>query len=80
MKGSQDVPQAEDMEMKAFVVRSDAGNKPSWLKLNVMKTYSGKYDTTDEERLAHQFGNYDEAQGIADDWSDVPGVWRVERV
>jgi hypothetical protein len=72
--------QVEDMECKTWVVRTDVGNKPSWLKLNVMKDRTQKFDTTDDERIAHQFNDHEEAENVAADWSDVPGVWYVERV
>lgn len=74
------MPQVEDMEMKAFVVRGDVNNRPAWIKLNVMAHYMQKYDVTEDQRIAHQFLDYDEAQSVADAWSDVPGVWRVERL
>jgi hypothetical protein len=69
-----------DMEMKAFVVRSDVNNRPAWIKLNVLAHHMQKYDVTEERRIAHLFADFDDAQGVADNWSDVPGVWRVERV
>lgn len=72
--------QVEDQEMKVFVVRSNVGNKPEWLKLNVMGDVRGRYDTTDDERIAWRFADFDDAQSVADGWSDVPGVWRVERM
>lgn len=72
--------QVEDQECKAFVVRSDVNNRPSWIKLNVLAHHMQKYDVTEEQRIAHLFSDYDEAQAVADNWSDVPGVWRVERV
>lgn len=75
-----DMPQAEDMEMKGWVVRSDVGTNPTWLKLNIMKARTNKFAVSDELRVAHVFDDFDEAQGVADDWSDAPGVWHVERL
>ena len=69
----------EDMEMKAWVVQSDIGAVRCWLKLNILKDRTSRFDITDEQRLAHWFSDFDEAQRVANDWSVVPGVWRVER-
>ena len=74
------------MEVKTWVVRSDVNVRPSWLKLARIariariESESYVYDVTDDESQAHQFSEFDDAKLVANVWSDVPGVWSVERV
>lgn len=72
--------QVEDQELKSWVVRSDVGVKPAWLKQDHIVGAKSILDVTEVEAEAHHFADFDHAQIAADIWSDVPGVWRVERV
>lgn len=65
-----------------FVVRTDVGGRPHWLT-NLPKL--GAYDywrhvPTDKCELASWFSDPEDAKEVAEQWSDVPGVWRVVAV
>ena len=65
-----------------YSVRTDVGGFPSWLA-NLHRP--GAYDywhhvPTDKCELASLFSDPEDAKEVADQWSDVPGVWRVVAV
>lgn len=58
-----------------FVVRSDVGVRPAWLCTHWL--YSDTLDYTIKVAEALVLRDYEQAQRLADMWSDIPGVWRV---
>ena len=62
----------------AFVIRSDVGVRPAWLKsIRCQPDDYWHHDLTEDPREACAYWRLDDAQMYADQWSDFPGVWRV---
>lgn len=62
-----------------FVVRTDVNLKPAWLKRKPDANPNSiwQHDTTEDASEAEIFATFEEADDVACNWSDVPGVWRV---
>jgi len=61
-----------------FVIRSDVGNKPAWLKSKrSAEDDYWRHEPTENPREACAYWWFEDAQSYADQWSDFPGVWRV---
>lgn len=66
-----------------FVVRTDINVRPAWLSCNSAHrnvSVRAARGATERRHRAKRWTDPAEAQRAADDWSDVPGVWRVVAV
>jgi len=65
-----------------YLVRSDIGIKPQWLREARSDDFAPHYGfcDTSERKEAHVFEDLENAEHAASMWSDVPGVWYVTRL